>query len=260
MDITATFDKVWKEYITLGMKSPYLEVCEHNALHIASAFNRFAQENNRPPEAFELGRLVLDLGRMGQKRSDGSDGILIYRTPQSVQQPQQQPPQPQIVVQQVAPAAEPEGEPYPNDPNLRNIHTLEDIKEMSADQVRKFMQPVAWEVKDADGTNAKSRFDARVSYIGTNRIKRMPALEQPKEVPLSKEQQRLHDADSRRDAIRSHINSRVLGGNKHSHRTIAFRASLHQKVDDLSKSGASIAQVESAIQAECDSITNGSIR
>ena len=172
MDITATFDKVWKEYITLGMKSPYLEVCEHNALHIASAFNRFAQENNRPPEAFELGRLVLDLGRMGQKRSDGSDGILIYRTPQSVQQPQQQPPQPQIVVQQVAPAAEPEGEPYPNDPNLRNIHTLETSRKCLPTKFASSCDPLLGKSRMRTAPTPIT-FDARVSYIGTNRIKRM---------------------------------------------------------------------------------------
>ncbi len=262
---TEVFNSVWTEIVAKGLKSPYLTTCEHNALHIASAFNVFAAQNNRPPTAVELARLILDLGRMGQKRPDGGDGILIYHIPQQNTQ--------QVVreiVREVAQQAQTVQQaddatpPHSGDVSLAWLKSIDDYLDDTPairEKIANFCQPAARGemTRDASGKTLSERFSDRVTWLKNNNVRR-PKVEKVVDAnPLTEEQKRLNGVQSRLAALADRIN-RVVLDNPYSKKTFAFRASLHKKVDEMSKDRCTIGQVEAVIKAEIAQQESGSIR
>lgn len=63
--------------------------------------------------------------------------------------------------------------PHPNEPKLRNLRTIEDFRELSAEQTRVFTQPAAFD------TGLNTKFNQRYAYVVQNKIHRTKAEEAP---------------------------------------------------------------------------------
>jgi hypothetical protein len=146
--------------------------------------------------------------------------------------------------------------PYPNDAKLQWLQSLDDLKEASAAQIKIFLQPVAWDTKDADGSNAKSRFEARVAWLNKHKVHR-PKVEAAPVVELTEEQQAQADIKARYDYVRD----KIAGlGPAWLERVKKLKARLTDRCNDMIREKRSIDEIERYINAEISDYESGSLR
>jgi hypothetical protein len=154
-------------------------VTEHNSNIIAGALLHFYNTNRRMPSVHETVNLVTSLGDINY------GGKLQFNTP--------------------AVQAQVEELPFKDDPNLRWLQSIEDYLEASADKIKPFNDAIAhaWQPKLGEKESLNARFNARVSYLKRNNVRR-PKVEEVPQAPVkpkSKGQQMYDDLMEKIEAM-----------------------------------------------------------
>src|SRR5260221_786140 len=118
--------------------------------------------------------------------------------------------------------------PFPNDPHLDFLTSIEAAQEMPKEKLRKFLQPVAAE-KDASGTSLLERFNARTQWLKHNDVHRPEEAPAAPTKPLSEKEKAAAAAKAVVDAIKEEIDS-IPG---HSPYADSQRKRLHARLNNL---------------------------
>src|SRR5882762_3724366 len=153
--------------------------------------------------------------------------------------------------------------PHASDSSLDWIKTIDDYKEASSERIKFYLRGESNSVntKDASGKTLYQRFQERLAWVQTNKIRRVKN-DQPTEpvapVVLTPEQQAQADARKRLDAVYAKIDK--SGGHDWQQKTIQFRLWLKNKVKELIREKRGIGFIEKHIDEAIREQEIGSIR
>ncbi len=202
-----------------GLWPDSLQIIEHNAAILVGAWTAQYARLNRLPTASEA---YAELVRLR--------GKLVFNAPASA-----------------TPADE---MPYPDDENMRNITTLDDIKEMSIEKTKRFARP---------GTEECKRFEERVAWIRRNKARRAK-IEEPTERPVITPQMRAEQEGlARWTALNATINN-YDPRRSYTASVINFKERLHAEVKEMIAEHAKLDEIEAHVNRRIRERDNGSIR
>src|SRR5260370_6054668 len=147
--------------------------------------------------------------------------------------------------------------PFPDDPNLKRILSIEDAQEMPKETLRRFLT-AAGANKDATGTSALERFNARTQWLKANNVHRKVEEAAPATPPPTPEQKIQSEVRERIQAMADRINSSV--GKGWNTRTAQFRKRLLNDANELLTKGRTLAYVEKYVAEQIRNHEIGSIR